>query len=100
MAHTALVVLSPVSQRQGVELTEPVPLNPIPTLHPGLRIGLLGNSKANVVELFEGLEQGLRPYVQTECLNVDKGTSSLPAPPALLQELASRCNFVITAMAD
>lgn len=100
MLEMFLKVLSPTSERQGIELAQPVPHNRRPSLNPGLRVGLLGNSKANVVELFEGMEQGLRPFVSNELVVVDKGNSAVPAPAALLDELASRCDLVITAMAD
>ena len=98
MAKTAdeLITLDP---RNTPEQSQDVAARPA-TLD-GKVLGLLSNNKPNSEELLGmvaelvGKEFGIRAVVEA-----NKGTHRIPAPADLLDDLASRCDVVITATAE
>ena len=94
---TKLEVLDPT--------VEPVPaeavIAPRPETLDGTTLGLLANGKPNSVELLEMVHQVLADrYEFKTVLARDKGNSSRPCPKEIVEEMAERCDLVITATGD
>jgi hypothetical protein len=67
----------------------------------GLRAGFLDNSKPNVDRFLDGVAEALNArYGFTGVLRRRKPDASGPIAPALLQELARECDFVVNAVPD
>ena len=63
--------------------------------------GFLGNRKANASLLLQGVKELLdRDYELREGIAADKYVYSRPASDDIIDDLASRCDFVVTAIAD
>ena len=63
--------------------------------------GFLGNRKANASLLLQGVKELLdRDFELREGVATDKYVYSRPAADDIIEDLASRCDFVITAIAD
>ncbi len=95
MNSSARIVLDPTGERQQVERE----LAPRPAALEGLTIGLLDISKARgdvFLDRFDELlsERGLRT------IRFRKPTFTKNAPLDLRQEIATKCNVVIEALAD
>ena len=77
--------------------------NPAPrleTIH-GRVGGFLGNRKANANLLLQGVKELLdRDFELRDGIAVDKYVYSRPAADDIIDDLASRCDFVITCIAD
>ena len=66
-----------------------------------LVIGLLDNHKHNSDKVFDRLQQRLAEIMPTATfLRVKKPEAGKGAPKALLDDLASRCQAVVTGIAD
>ena len=66
-----------------------------------LRLGTLGNSKANADHLLRLLVDTVRADVPLESVvSLDKNNASVPGSSELLAQLASEADLVISAMAD
>jgi len=67
----------------------------------GLRLGILDNSKGNADHLLKFLVEGLRAALPiASVVALRKDSVSLPAPGAILDQLAAEADCVVTAMAD
>lgn len=99
-AATGFTILSPVAQRRGRTAIESLDTNVMPSSVTGLKVALLSNSKANVDNLFRGLADGLRAHSITEIAMFNKGTSTIPMPVEMRDEIVASSDLVITAMAD
>ncbi len=67
----------------------------------GIRLGVLDNSKGNADHLLRFIIEGVKALVPVaSVLAVRKDSVSLPAPQALLDQLAAGSDYVVTAMAD
>lgn len=67
----------------------------------GLRLGILDNSKGNADHLLKFLVEGVRAAMPvTSVVSLRKDSVSLPAPNAILDQLAAEADCVVTAMAD
>jgi hypothetical protein len=67
----------------------------------GRVLGLLGNGKVNADPLLRLVRDGLRArYRLRDVVQRAKPDSSRPAPAPLLDELARRCDVVVTAIGD
>ena len=63
--------------------------------------GFLGNRKGNAQLLLLSIKESLdRQYELGDGTVVDKFIYSRPASPEILDALAERCDFVVTAIAD
>ena len=63
--------------------------------------GFLGNRKANASILLQGVKELLeKDFELREGIATDKYVYSRPASDDIIDDLASRCDFVITAIAD
>jgi len=63
--------------------------------------GFLGNRKANANLLLQGVRELMeKDYELREGVAVDKYVYSRPAADDIIDDLASRCDFVVTAIAD
>ena len=63
--------------------------------------GFLGNRKANASLLLQGVKELLeKDFELREGVATDKYVYSRPAADDIIDDLASRCDFVITAVAD
>ena len=63
--------------------------------------GFLGNRKANANLLLQGVKELLdRDFELRDGIAVDKYVYSRPAADDIIDDLASRCDFVITCIAD
>lgn len=63
--------------------------------------GFLGNRKANAALLLQGVMELLDKDLELgDAYVVEKYIYSRPAAPDIVDELASRCDFVVTAIAD
>ena len=70
------------------------------TLH-GKVGGFLGNRKANAALLLQNVREMLdRDMELGDSLAVDKYVYSRPAADDIIDQLAVRCDFVVTAIAD
>ena len=67
----------------------------------GSIVGLLANGKRNSEELLEHVYEILNEEHNLGVMIADnKGNASRPCPPALLQDMADKCDIVITASGD
>ena len=63
--------------------------------------GFLGNRKANASLLLRGVKELLdKDFELREGIAADKYVYSRPADDDIIDDLASRCDFVLTAIAD
>ena len=63
--------------------------------------GFLGNRKANASLLLQGVRELLdKDFELRDGIAADKYVYSRPATDDIIDDLASRCDFVITAIAD
>ncbi len=70
------------------------------TIH-GKAGGFLGNRKANASLLLSGVKELLdKDFELREGIAADKYVYSRPAADDIIDDLASRCDFVVTAIAD
>jgi len=67
----------------------------------GLRFGILDNSKGNADHLLRFIVEGVKAaWPVASVVMTRKGSVSLPAPAAVLDQLTGEADFVISAMAD
>ena len=67
----------------------------------GIRLGVLDNSKGNADHLLRFIVDGVRALLLVaSVVSLRKGSVSLPAPDAILDQLAAEADYVVTAMAD
>ena len=67
----------------------------------GSIVGLLANGKRNSEELLEHVYEILNEEHNLGVMIADnKGNASRPCPPELLQDMADKCDIVITASGD
>lgn len=67
----------------------------------GKVLGVLDNGKWNAGKLLAGIVEALRKdHGFQEVVLVKKPAFSRPAPPELLDDLARRCDVVVTAIGD
>lgn len=67
----------------------------------GIRLGILDNSKGNADHLLKFIVDGVKALVPVASVVMTRKDSvSLPAPGAILDQLAAESDYVITAMAD
>jgi hypothetical protein len=67
----------------------------------GLRLGVLDNSKGNADYLLRFIIEGVKAAVPVaSVVSLRKDSVSLPAPGAILDQLAAEADFVVSAMAD
>lgn len=97
---TGFTILSPIAERRGHSVPDSLDTNAVPAPTAKLRVALLSNSKANVDNLFRGLAEGLREKHIDSIAIFDKGSSTIPAPVQLRDEIVASSDLVITAMAD
>ena len=72
-----------------------------PTTLDGKVVGLLSNNKPNSEGLLLMVADLLREkYGVSDVIEANKGTHRIPAPTEMLDDLASRCDVVITATAE
>jgi hypothetical protein len=95
-----LTVLSPVAETWGQTEVESVAATVVPDARPELRISLLSNSKANVDNLFRGLTESLAAESVGRVTLYDKGSSGIPMPDEMRDEIVANSDLLITAMAD
>ena len=63
--------------------------------------GFLGNRKANAGLLLQNVGEGLAKDLELgDILAIDKYVYSRPAADEIIDQLAERCDFVVTAIAD
>ena len=63
--------------------------------------GFLGNRKHNADELLREIREMMeKRYELADSITVDKFVYSLPAAEDIIDSLADRCDFVVTAIAD
>jgi hypothetical protein len=84
---------------------QPIPqhaiIAPRPASLDGLSIGLLANGKQNSEELLEMVQEVLADrYEFSGVITKNKGNASRPCPEDLLDELAERCDIVVTSTGD
>ena len=84
---------------------DPIPAEAVIARRPetldGTVIGLLANGKRNSVELLEMVQEVLADrYEFKSVVARNKGNASRPCPADLLDELAEKCEVVITASGD
>lgn len=76
------------------------PVHPLETVH-GKVGGFLGNRKANAGLLLENVMESLDKELElSDSYAVEKYVYSRPAADDIVHDLASRCDFVVTAIAD
>ena len=99
MVRTAQELITLDPREMGTEHGRDVA--PRPTTLDGKVIGLLSNSKPNSEELMRMVAGLLRErYSIRSVIEADKGTNRWPEPPEMIEDLASRCDAVLTATAD
>ena len=92
-----LDILSPVDP-ETVSRWRPAPR--LSSLH-GKMGGFLGNRKANAEVLLLSIKELMdRQFELQDSLVVDKFIYSRPAAEDVINSLANRCDFVVTAIAD
>jgi hypothetical protein len=84
---------------------QPIPeqaiIAPRPASLGGMSIGLLANGKQNSAELLEMVYEVLADrYNFSVVIAKNKGNASRPCPEDLLDELAERCDVVVTSTGD
>ena len=94
---TRLQILDPTVQ--------PIPASAVISHRPetldGTVVGLLSNSKRNADVLLGMVHEILADRFEfKDVIARDKGNASRPCPTDLLEELAERCDLVITASGD
>jgi hypothetical protein len=71
------------------------------TLGPGIRLGLLDNSKGNADHLLNFIVEGVKKEFKVDSVVAKrKPASSGPATAQVLDELANEVDVVLSAMAD
>mgnify|MGYP000844783511 FL=1 len=97
MALESVEVLDPtISPRKETTL-----LADRPETLDGSIVGLLANGKRNSEELLEYVYEILNEKHNLGVMIADnKGNASRPCPPDLLQNMAEKCDVVITASGD
>ncbi|MCH8106971.1 MAG: hypothetical protein IIB30_01305 [Chloroflexi bacterium] len=92
-----LDILSPVDP-ETVARWRPAPR--LSSLH-GKTGGFLGNRKANAEVLLASIQELMdRQFELQDSLVIDKFIYSMPAAEDVINTLADRCDFVVTAIAD
>ncbi len=92
-----LGLLSPIDP-EAYSRWRPAPR--LETIH-GRVGGFLGNRKANANLLLKGVKESLeKDFELREAVATDKYVYSRPAADDIIDDLASRCDFVVTAIAD
>lgn len=67
----------------------------------GIRLGVLDNSKGNADHLLHFIVDGVKAMLPVaSVVSLRKDSVSLPAPAAILDQLAAESDYVISAMAD
>jgi len=67
----------------------------------GLRLGVLDNSKGNADYLLKFIVEGVTAAMPVaSVVSLRKDSVSLPAPGAILDQLAAESDIVVSAMAD
>ena len=67
----------------------------------GVRLGVLDNGKGNADYLLRFIFEGVKAAVPVaSVLSLRKDSFSLPAPGAILDQLAAEADIVVSAMAD
>ena len=90
-------LLSPIDP-DAYSRWRPVPR--LETIH-GRVGGFLGNRKDNASLLLQGVKELLdKDFDLREGIAADKFVYSRPAADDIIDDLASRCDFVVTAIAD
>jgi hypothetical protein len=84
---------------------QPIPekaiIAPRPASLEGMSIGLLANGKQNSAELLEMIYEVLADrYDFSVVIAKNKGNASRPCPEDLLDELAERCDVIVTSTGD
>ena len=96
-ARSMLEVLDP----RVLPIPEQAIIAPRPASLDGLSIGLLANGKHNSEELLEMVYEVLADrYEFSGVISKNKGNASRPCPEELLDELAERCDIVVTSTGD
>lgn len=94
---TRLEVLDPTSDHIPASAV----IAPRPSTLDGATIGLLSNGKPYAAGFLEMVEEVLADrYEFTGIVARNKGNASRPAPKDMLDDLAVRCDAVITASGD
>ena len=76
-------------------------ISPRPDTLDGAVVGLLSNGKRNADALLEMVHEVLADRFEFgEVFERDKGNASRPCPTDMMEELAERCDLVITASGD
>ncbi|MFQ5846224.1 MAG: hypothetical protein ACE5IQ_00965 [Candidatus Methylomirabilales bacterium] len=92
---TGLILLEPVAEQE----TEVYPLAPRVRELSGRRIGFLDNSKERADEILAVIEELLSErFVYAAVVRRRKDTYTKNASPELIEELAERCELVVTAV--
>lgn len=92
-----IVVLDPIAEVRDVAAR----LRERPATLDGKRLGLLDNTKANASELLRAVEARLRSRFRLDAvLHKAKPLAAVGADPAVLDELAARCDVAIVAIGD
>ncbi len=67
----------------------------------GIRLGILDNSKGNADHLLRFIVDGVKALLPVaSVVSLRKESVSLPAPDAILDQLAAESDYVLSAMAD
>ncbi len=67
----------------------------------GIRLGVLDNSKSNADHLLKFVVDGVRAVLSIAAVvSLRKSSVGLPAPRAMLEQLAAGSDFVVSAMGD
>ena len=94
---TRLRILDPTVEA----LPDSTLLAPRPEELNGKVVGLLSNSKQNADKLLDAVYSLLQDtYEFSGVVRLNKGDSSRPAPPHIMDEVLEKCDLVITATGD
>ena len=67
----------------------------------GVRLGVLDNSKGNADHLLRFVVEGIKAALPVaSVVSLRKPAVTLPAEPAVIDQLAAEADFVVSAMAD
>jgi hypothetical protein len=67
----------------------------------GIRLGILDNSKGNADHLLRFIVEGVKALLPVaSVIALRKDSVSLPAPAAILDQLAAESDYVLSAMGD
>ena len=92
-----IVVLEPVAEPRPVIRA----LSQRPATLAGKRVGFLSNTKPNAAQLIEAIESLLRRRFDiASVVHRAKPVAAVPAPDAMLDELARECDVAIVAIGD